>query len=274
MATLGQIIFYSMIAVIILLAAVIILILCLTFSNPLTEVTSRSTKPIANLGKDELLSCYLHTVTFQDRFTQVRITWEKKEQDRDQLVYLHENGAPALQNQAEQFRGRVHLFPEVIPSANASLMLRSVKRSDEGEYTCSISSSSGGGKVNIQLRTAAFSTPTFTFANGTLTAKARRWFPKPNITWMNETGDSLNGSTSFTESSTGIFSIVSTLEHQDGEIYTLRIENNLVIDVTEATVIGSTIKTSTYFTFNAASSLIVSAHLSIVISVICIYYVT
>lgn len=121
------------------------------------------TFPIANLGHDHLLSC-LMVDTEVTIFTKVSVTWEKTGQRGFVYRYLH--GGPYLQDQSPEFEGRVHLFPDVLPSGNASLLLRSVRAEDDGVYTCTIDASSGGGKVNIQLRTAGTGgdgTAVFTF---------------------------------------------------------------------------------------------------------------
>lgn len=116
------------------------------------DMLSFNTEPIVNIGKDELLSCYLNTETPEQRLNQVTVTWLKK--DLNGVVYMYESGAPKLKDQAADFKGRTQVFSEAVTTGNASLLLRSVRKSDEGEYTCSLSSSRGGGTVKIYVRTA------------------------------------------------------------------------------------------------------------------------
>ncbi|XP_044073239.1 V-set domain-containing T-cell activation inhibitor 1 isoform X2 [Siniperca chuatsi] len=236
---------------------------------------STNTLPVGNLGEDELLSCYLYTQSAQATLQQVSVTWEKK--GLTGLVYKYKNGAPDLGDQNSQFKVRTQLFPDAVVTGNASLLLRTVRSSDEGEYTCSISSSDAGGKVNIHLRTAAFSAPTFKFSNGILAAEASRWLPKPNVTWSGPDGNILQGNTNFTQNSAGIFSVVSTLQSVNvsvSDTYTYRIENNLVTAISKATITGSAVPGNTYFTYSAASSLLASTYLSMMTSVLCIYHLT
>ena len=117
-----------------------------------SSVLSSNTAPIANLGQDTLLSCYLFTKVV----TRVSVTWDKK--DLIGVVYKYKNGAANLQEQNSQFKGRTDLFTDALPTGNASLLLRSVRSSDAGEYTCMLSSSKSGGTVNIHLRTAGRTT--------------------------------------------------------------------------------------------------------------------
>ncbi|PWA15610.1 hypothetical protein CCH79_00018456, partial [Gambusia affinis] len=229
---------------------------------------SSNTKPVANLGEDQVLSCYVSAESQPNRLGDVSVSWEKTDVG---TVYRYEKGAPALAGQASEFRGRTQVFPDAVAIGNASLLLRSVKSSDEGEYTCTVRSSAGRGTVSIQLRTAV---PTLKFSNNILTSEASSWFPKPDVTWLNQTGNELNANTSFTERSPGIYSVLSSLQSAKvSETYSCRIENNLVVAVTEATITGAGVLGRTFFTFSVASMQLVSIYLIIITSVLCMFYV-
>ncbi|XP_068429230.1 V-set domain-containing T-cell activation inhibitor 1 [Clinocottus analis] len=271
MATLGQIIFGSMIALIIIFGTAIILILALSLTGQPSEVSSLDTTPIANLGIDELLSCYLNAESQPARLREVSVTWAKA----GRTVYQYRDGAPALGNQDPQFRGRTQLFPKALPAGNASLLLRSVRRDDAGDYTCSVSSSSGSGEVTVHLRTAAFSAPTFKLSGSVLMAEAPRWFPQPNVTWSDFSGAVLNSSTSAIANFMGSFRINSSLQPVNvGAMYGCRIQNDLVTAESKASVTESGVTGDTYFTFTAASSSLASTHLSFIACALCIYCIT
>nr|XP_057937751.1 V-set domain-containing T-cell activation inhibitor 1 [Doryrhamphus excisus] len=257
MASLGQIIFYTMITLIIIFSSIIILILALTFSGSLSVVQSLNRLPVANLGQDQVLSCFLPTDDEQSTFKQVSVTWEKT--SLSGVVFRYEDGAESNADQDSQYSGRAELFTDSLVRGNASLLLRSVRRADEGEYKCGVSYSDGSGEVSVRLRTAAFTAPTFTFSDGALTAEARRWFPRPNVTWLDADGNVLQGNTDFQEISSGIFRVVSTLQPiNDSDTYTCRIHNRLVTAHADATVTGSDVSARTRFTYDAASALLAS----------------
>ncbi|XP_019715582.1 V-set domain-containing T-cell activation inhibitor 1 isoform X1 [Hippocampus comes] len=268
MASLGQIIFYIMITLIAVFSALIILILSLTLSGSLSLVQSLNRLPVANLGKDYMLSCFLPPDSEQSTLQEVSVTWRKE--SLEGVVYRYEDGAESTSEQDSEYSGRVEIFRDVVPKGNASLLLRKVRRSDAGKYTCSLSHSGGSGKVNIILRTAAFTAPTFTLSNGVLTAEASRWFPRPNVTWLDADDNVLQGSTDLQQSSAGIFRVVSTLQSVNvSDIYTCSIKTELVVSHSDATVTtDSDVTMETYFTFNAASPLIAPY-----LRIMCVFYV-
>ncbi|KAJ8013105.1 hypothetical protein DPEC_G00049830 [Dallia pectoralis] len=199
MASLGQIIFWCLIVGIFVTAGLIVFILSVAFSVrgfPVSQniVDSSDKSPIGNLGEDVLLSCKFLTSTSQMEFTsRVSITWKKE--GLSQVVYEYDKGTVQLTGQDPQFKNKTLLQSDAIGSGNASLLLRNVNLSDNGVYQCSVSDSRGSGTVNVNLRVAAYSAPTLELINTTLTAVADRWFPKPNVTWLNANNTVLNTST-------------------------------------------------------------------------------
>lgn len=92
----------------------------------------------------------------------------------------------------------------------------------------------------VLVGTSAYTAPTFTMAEGTMTAVADRWFPRPNVTWMDHDQKVLQATTSMTENSAGIFRLVSRLPQVNtSETYTVHIHNQLVQSVSRARIAGT-----------------------------------
>ncbi|KAG5283197.1 hypothetical protein AALO_G00039400 [Alosa alosa] len=261
MASIGQIIFGSMIVLIFLMSGLIILLLAIAFGaggQGFLRTTTRS--PVGNLGQDVVLDCSFSPK--QNSKGDVSVTWEKV--GITGVVYRYQNQAPDLVDQNAEFKGRTQLFRNVVASGNASLLLQRVREQDQGMYQCSVSAPSGRGSINIHLWVAAFSAPEFKRTGSSLTAEAQRWFPKPNVAWEDHAGHALNGSTKFFNNSAGIFRVESNLlepANRD-DTYTLVISNPLIRTVSMATLTGeSGVSVKTDFTFNTASPRLLSLSL-------------
>lgn len=153
----------------------------------------------------------------------------------------------------------------------------------------------------VLVGTSAYTAPTFTMAEGTMTAVADRWFPRPNVTWMDHDQKVLQATTSMTENSAGIFRLVSRLPQVNtSETYTVHIHNQLVQSVSRARIAGtlggnggrwggggagggrngngfnsslpgSNISVSSYFIFSRAPHALTPFHPSLIAAVACIY---
>eukprot|EP00063_Salmo_salar_P045379 XP_014020214.1 PREDICTED: V-set domain-containing T-cell activation inhibitor 1-like [Salmo salar] len=255
MASLGQIIFWGMIVMIFVAAGLIILILSVSFSvqglgGSQGTVDSNNKWPIGNLGEDVILSCKFKTSTNSGELTsQVSITWKKK--GLSEVVYNYNKGAVQLTEQNPQFKDRTQLFSDAIGGGNASMLLRNVKMKDEGVYYCSVNAPSGSGTASVNLRVAAFSAPKLKWVNTTLTAEGERWFPKPDVLWLDVNDNVLNESeTSFFNNSAGITRFISSLQQITlNDSYTCIIQNHLVKAVSRATIKDIEISTRTFFSF-------------------------
>ncbi|XP_061735515.1 V-set domain containing T-cell activation inhibitor 1 isoform X2 [Nerophis ophidion] len=248
MASLGQIIFYTMTTLVVIFSVLIILILALTLSGTLSVVQSLNRLPVANLGQDHVLSCFL-PADGEESFRQVSVTWTKA--SLTGVVFRYEDGAESNGDQNSQYRGRAELFTDAVVRGNVSLLLRTVRRADQGEYTCSVRYSEGSGEVNIRLRTA----------DGGLRAEASRWSPRPNVTWLHADGGDLPAITELQEISAETFRVVSTLRPiNDSDTYTCRIDNRLVTAHADATVTGFEVSARTRFTFDPAAAMMASRY--------------
>ncbi|KAL7865739.1 hypothetical protein SRHO_G00109860 [Serrasalmus rhombeus] len=210
--------------------------------------------PVGNLREDVVLECKFLTKSGTDRSSDVFITWEKE--GLTGLVYQYRNNAAQLQDQNTQFKDRAQLFTDAIAGGNASLLLRSVKMTDDGVYYCNVGAPGVWGRVRIDLRVSVYSAPTITKSNSGLRAEAPRWQATPNVTWVDQNGKQLNSSTQFNSSSTGIVQVVSNLPGPltAAEIYTCFIENFLIKSVSEVTGEGD-LKNSYFVTSSSQKML-------------------
>ncbi|XP_053353258.1 V-set domain-containing T-cell activation inhibitor 1 [Clarias gariepinus] len=256
MASIGQIIFWSMIVLIFVMAGLLIILLVIAFSASQGSVLTTTPFPVGNLEEDVILDCNFQTKTGQIS-SDVSITWQKD--GLTGVVYQYQKKVANLQQQNPQFKNRVGLFPDAIPKGNASLLLRMVKTDDEGVYRCSVAASGVTGTVSINLRVGAFSAPNISRLNNRLIAKAQRWLPQPDVTWTDQNGTLLNSSNHFNKTEMGIVQVIGSLLVQvtDGK-YICVIQNALVTSVTEASVTGNSISTRNDFTFNSSPKPITS----------------
>ncbi|XP_026074234.1 V-set domain-containing T-cell activation inhibitor 1-like [Carassius auratus] len=262
MASIGQIIFGSMIFLIVVISGLIIFILAIAFSVSQGTVESRSPSTVGNLAEDVVLDCRFLSNSGNAQFSDVSITWLKD--SLSGVVYEYKKKAAQLQGQNAQFQNRVQLFSDAISMGNASLLLRNVKLEDEGVYRCSVNAPKVSGTTSVNLRVAAFSAPTFNLeSNGSLSAQANKWFPRPEVSWLSQSGQLLN-STQIINNTAGIMNqVFSVLEQpvKEDDTYTFLIQNRLVKAVSEATVSANRVTGRTYFIFSSASTKVPSLQL-------------
>ncbi|XP_075620864.1 V-set domain-containing T-cell activation inhibitor 1 isoform X2 [Balearica regulorum gibbericeps] len=208
MASQGQVIFWSMTTVIIILAAVIALIIGFGVSGKRSISVTVLTSP-GNIGQHGILGC-----TFEPdiRMGSIAIRWAKV--GVAGLVHEFKGGKDHLQEQDASFQGRTAVFVDEVIGGNASLELRDVRLSD-----------------------AAFSTPKVHVENSssgdTLQCEAPRWFPRPTVHWTaySDTGEYLPhvANTSYELNAENItLKVVSFLHNVTvNTTYTCVIENNI-----------------------------------------------
>ncbi|XP_061090148.1 V-set domain-containing T-cell activation inhibitor 1-like [Conger conger] len=246
-----------MIILIFIVSGLIILILSLAFTGSQTPFVDTPGAPaVGNVGEDVRLGCrFRPSGPGAEPADAVSVTWERA--GLSGVVFRYRNRAAQLQDQNPRFRDRAQIFPGLLPSGNASLLLRRVELRDAGLYRCSVSAPSGRGTVSVRLRVAAYSPLSFTLKEQNLTAEAQRWYPKPSVSWSDHEGRPLNASRRFFNNSAGIFRVVTTLLDpvRYDDTYTCLISNDLVTSVSPATVTERGVTARTYFTFNPSPPL-------------------
>ncbi|XP_063250089.1 V-set domain-containing T-cell activation inhibitor 1-like isoform X2 [Prinia subflava] len=191
MASQGQVIFWSLTTVIVILAAAITLIIGFGVSGKHSISVTALTSP-GNIGQRSILGC-----TFEPdiRMDSIAIQWAKE--GVAGLVHEFKAGKDHLQEQHPSFRGRTAVFVDQVIGGNASLELRDVRLSDAGTYRCSVTTARGSGAAVLRYRTGAFSIPVVQVESSsrgdTLQCQAPRWFPCPAVRWMahSDTGEHL-----------------------------------------------------------------------------------
>ncbi|XP_035871037.1 V-set domain-containing T-cell activation inhibitor 1 isoform X2 [Phyllostomus discolor] len=243
MASLGQIIFWSIISVIIILAGAIVLIIGFGISgtHSITVTTFTST---GNIGEDGILSC-----TFEPdiKLSDIVIQWLKE--GVMGLVHEFKDGKDDLSEQNKVFRGRTAVFADQVRVGNASLRLKNVQLTDAGTYKCYIITSKGKGNANLEYKTGAFSIPEinvdYNASSESFRCEAPRWFPQPTVVWTSQVDPRTNFSgvsnTSFELNSENVtMKVVSVLYNVTvNHTYSCMIENSIAkatgdIKVTES----------------------------------------
>ncbi|CAH2218673.1 V-set domain-containing T-cell activation inhibitor 1 [Pelobates cultripes] len=145
MATIGQVIFRIMIAIIIILVAAIALIIGIGVSGQ-DSSSVVANDAVGEIGEDVILGCTFPAAVKDSP----NILWEKV--GVNGYVYKYENDAAVLSGQNAGFKGRTSLFLNQLTSGNASLRLSNLELSDAGDYKCTVTNSNGNGVGKLTLK--------------------------------------------------------------------------------------------------------------------------
>ncbi|XP_047580586.1 V-set domain-containing T-cell activation inhibitor 1 isoform X2 [Lutra lutra] len=268
MASLGQIIFWSVISIIIILAGAIALIIGFGISGR-HSITVTTLTSAGNIGEDGILSC-----TFEPdiKLSDIVIQWLKE--GVIGLVHEFKEGKDDLSDQDEMFRGRTAVFADQVIGGNASLRLKNVQLTDAGTYQCYIITSKGKGNANLEYRTGAFSIPEvnvdYNASSESLRCEAPRWFPQPTVVWASQVDQGANFSgvsnTSFELNPENVtMKVVSVLYNVTiNNTYSCMIENNIAKATGDIKVTDSEIKRRSHLQLlNSKASLGVSSFFAI-----------
>ncbi|KAM6451964.1 butyrophilin subfamily 3 member A2-like isoform 1-T1 [Liasis olivaceus] len=149
----------------------------------------------------------------------------------------------------KRYQGRTELFDSEFNKGNMSLLLRNIRLSDQGLYTCIISSQNWYDEAVVELVLAANGgDPTITLADYKgqgigLTCSSEGWYPRPQALWLGSRGENRTEKSAIanTEAVVGIFRVFGSITLEpgvDNEV-SCKIINNLVKSKRESRILIS-----------------------------------
>ncbi|MBN3322259.1 BT2A2 protein, partial [Atractosteus spatula] len=173
---------------------------CILFLFPETfQVLGPAGPVVATVGEDTVLPCYLSpSISVLD----LEIRWFRGDFSKPLFLYL--NHRPRLQNQNPFYKGRTDLFPEEFPSGNASLFLKSVRGTDDGQYTCMVKSTNWYEEAVIDVAVRGVGTqPSVSLHSNEggqtqLVCRSEGWFRNPAVNWTDKDGQDVTSQSSTT----------------------------------------------------------------------------
>ncbi|XP_048468866.1 CD276 antigen-like [Rhincodon typus] len=119
---------------------------------------------------------------------QIIVLWQRVE--TKEILWSYYHGQNQLNEQSQQYSGRVSLFPEELERGNASLKFENVKLNDAGKYMCSVRTPLENSTGILSLQIAAYYTePSLRIvqtSNGTNFIFESRGFPEPTVSWLKD----------------------------------------------------------------------------------------
>ncbi|XP_032903344.1 butyrophilin subfamily 1 member A1-like [Amblyraja radiata] len=164
---------------------------------------------VATVGGDVVLECQLvpHILT-----SDMVVQWRKTGLISPVLVYRHGHNDTLAQHQ--DYRARAELFKDEVTKGNISLRIKNVRRSDEGEYTCSVTEGTEYEGSAAQLQVRALGSLIRIRLQGyqgdgiQLVCKSSGWYPGPEMLWICEDGQVLpQAETMYHEDTEGLVNV-------------------------------------------------------------------
>uniref|UniRef100_W5M0M6 Uncharacterized protein n=1 Tax=Lepisosteus oculatus TaxID=7918 RepID=W5M0M6_LEPOC len=154
---------------------------------------------VATVGEHTVLPCYLSPSI---SVLHLEIRWFRGDFSKPLFLYL--NQRPRLQNQNPFYKGRTDLFPEEFPRGNASLFLKGVRGTDDGQYTCMVKSTNWYEEAVIDVAVRGVGTqPSVSLHSNEggqtqLVCRSEGWFRKPAVNWTDKDGQDVTSLSSTT----------------------------------------------------------------------------
>nr|XP_038028070.1 butyrophilin subfamily 2 member A1-like isoform X4 [Anas platyrhynchos] len=156
------------------------------------------------------------------------------------------DGKTQKEKQDERYQGRTEFFHSEFGAGNMSLLLKNIRSSDKGSYTCVVSFNDEYHDVLIELKVAAKgSVPSISLRSYMkqsigLTCHADGWFPKPEVIWLDGQGQvrKEQSTTKMMMMPSGLYRVITSMNLKPGSDMEVscRIVNNLLKTTRESRI--------------------------------------
>uniref|UniRef100_K7G8K7 Ig-like domain-containing protein n=1 Tax=Pelodiscus sinensis TaxID=13735 RepID=K7G8K7_PELSI len=150
---------------------------------------------MATLGGHIVLPCYLSpSMSAQD----MEVRWFRRE--FTPFVHLYRRGADEFGQQMPEYHGRTELLTDGIMDGNVDLGILNVRRSDEGQYHCSVQDGDFREEAVLELKVAALGSAPCISVEGhqdggiRVVCQSAGWYPQPQVLWRDPNGQPLSAS--------------------------------------------------------------------------------
>ncbi|NXD87743.1 BT2A1 protein, partial [Halcyon senegalensis] len=199
------------------------------------------------IGESVILPCQVVADNIPEVFS---VHWIFHEQSQKITVSGYD-GKNKEEKQNERYQGRTEFFCTEFRAGNMSLLLKNIRISDKGSYTCVVSFNGIYHHVLVGLQVAAKGGAPSIFMKTHkkqgigLTCHAAGWFPKPEVIWLDgqrQVRKELS-TTNMTMMPAGLYSVVTYMNLQTGSDMEVscRIVSNLLNTTSESRVLISDI---------------------------------
>nr|XP_047912106.1 butyrophilin subfamily 3 member A2-like [Anser cygnoides] len=202
---------------------------------------------IGVIGEGVVLPCYVVAENIPEIFS---VQWIFNEQSQKIPVSTYD-GKTQKEKQDEKYQGRTEFFHSEFGAGNMSLLLKNIRSSDKGSYTCVVSFNDEYHDALIELKVAAkggvpsISMRSYMKQSIGLTCHADGWFPKPEVIWLDGQGQvrKEQSSTKVMMMPSGLYRVITSMNLKPGSDMEVscRIVNNLLKTTSESRILISEI---------------------------------
>ncbi|KAF3697681.1 Butyrophilin subfamily 2 member A1 Precursor [Channa argus] len=199
---------------------VVSLLSCLfTSSTGQTADNGVSEKILAFAGETVILPC--HISVQHDNPT---VEWSKEGLNPN-IIFLYRDGCETFEMKHPLFKYRTNLNMNKLKNGDISLIISNVKLKDAGKYQCvTLMKKKPHVIKTLELVVGAVSEPKLRFVSGvgdgaTLQCEANCWFPEPEITFLDDQGNSIRADNAKrSHDSMGCFNVTARVTVQTNRV--------------------------------------------------------